>query len=76
MKSGLILTGILKRLNNKNVYIFNVKNTEKYKLRNIDAADMDIYNNKIYYANKSDGNKIYSICFNGKENIKVRYKIR
>lgn len=32
---------------------------------------MDIYNNKIYYANKSDGNKIYSICFNGKENIKV-----
>ncbi len=57
--------------NNKNVYIFNVKNTEKYKLSNIDAADMDIYNNKIYYANKSDGNKIYSICFNGKENIKV-----
>ena len=57
--------------NNKNVYIFNVKNTEKYKLSNIDATDMDIYNNKIYYANKSDGNKIYSICFNGKDNIKV-----
>ena len=50
----------------------NLKNTEKYKLSNIDAADMDIYNNKIYYANKSDGNKIYSICFNGKENIRSR----